>query len=245
MNPVHILNGDALKEQFPTDQISGELVVMKECLVDGNVAAESLDEFIDVRAETLEELYQFSKEEYYEKAAPELRRINSIGSGDVNLWFEDDLFCQVNLWFVCHLLHQKSSTLFLIRPEKHTQYGFGGLNQGELIQAFENKHRLNSVEVTLLSNLWSAYQHNDIQQLNQLSDKIAVALPFVPIAIQAHLDRHIADEKEGKPARVLRQIMEELGEEDFSAVFREFARREPIYGFGDLQVKRIYDILKQ
>jgi len=32
----HILNGDALKEQFP-DRIKGKIIIARECLVDGNV----------------------------------------------------------------------------------------------------------------------------------------------------------------------------------------------------------------
>ncbi len=32
----HILNGDSLKEQFP-ENIQGDIIVARECLVDGNV----------------------------------------------------------------------------------------------------------------------------------------------------------------------------------------------------------------
>jgi hypothetical protein len=40
----HILNGDALKGQFPSE-IPGQLIVARECLVDGDVSGESLSEF--------------------------------------------------------------------------------------------------------------------------------------------------------------------------------------------------------
>ena len=35
--------------------------------------------------------------------------------------------------------------------------------------------------------------------------------------------------------------MEEYGTEEFAVVFQEFCRRESRYGYGDLQVKRIFD----
>lgn len=43
--------------------------------------------------------------------------------------------------------------------------------------------------------------------------------------------------------QALQQIIDELGTEEFTLVFREFCKREGIYGFGDLQVKRLYDEL--
>ena len=53
----HILNGDALKEQFPTDKIDGHLIVCRECLIDGNIQGDSLMEFWDNRAEFIEKNY--------------------------------------------------------------------------------------------------------------------------------------------------------------------------------------------
>jgi len=39
--------------------------------------------------------------------------------------------------------------------------------------------------------------------------------------------------------------MKELETQDFGPVFREFTKRESIYGYGDLQVKRLFDELLQ
>jgi hypothetical protein len=38
--------------------------------------------------------------------------------------------------------------------------------------------------------------------------------------------------------------MEDLETDEFGPVFKEFNKRESIYGFGDLQVKRIFDEIK-
>ena len=45
----------------------------------------------------------------------------------------------------------------------------------------------------------------------------------------------------GRPIQSLITIMKELDTEEFGPVFREFNKRESIYGFGDLQVKRLFD----
>ena len=108
MRVFHILNGDALKSQLPADAILGEIIVARECLVDGDVAGNTLEELIQSRVRSMHEMYGTSENEYFQKTVPELRKIVDINEGEVNLWFEDDLFCQVNLWFVCELLKGKS-----------------------------------------------------------------------------------------------------------------------------------------
>lgn len=45
----------------------------------------------------------------------------------------------------------------------------------------------------------------------------------------------------GRPIQSLITIMKELDTEEFGPVLREFNKRESIYGFGDLQVKRLFD----
>ncbi len=65
--------------------------------------------------------------------------------------------------------------------------------------------------------------------------------PFILPAVQAHIDRLPKNGNPGRPVRTLIEIMHELQTEEFGPVFREFCRRESIYGFGDLQVKQLFD----
>ena len=109
MNIYHILNGDALKEQFPPT-LSGELIVARECLVDGNIQGESLEAFLTNRAKHIESYSQVPEGEYFKLTVPEINKIRNIAQGSkVYCWFEEDLFCQVNFWFVLHLLVEKLS----------------------------------------------------------------------------------------------------------------------------------------
>ncbi|MBL4704861.1 MAG: DUF1835 domain-containing protein, partial [Flavobacteriales bacterium] len=116
----HILNGDSLKDQFP-DNISGEIIVARECLVDGNVNGLDLAELFQTRARFISQNYDgYTAHDYYEKSVPEFQKMQDITSdADINLWFEDDLFCQVNFWFVIHLLSSsiQDNRIFLIRPK--------------------------------------------------------------------------------------------------------------------------------
>lgn len=101
----HILNGDTLKEQFPTS-ISDDLIVMRECLVDGDISGNTLDELFKSRAIFISEnVPNCSKQDYFDKTVSEISKLLAISPGtEINLWFEEDLFCQVNFWFSVHNL---------------------------------------------------------------------------------------------------------------------------------------------
>lgn len=234
---VHILNGDALKAQFP-EALSGDIIVLRECLVDGPVDAKNLDEFYRIRAEFLD----ISYEEYIDKVVSEFKKTEQIPNDvEVNLWFEDDLFCQVNFWFTVHLLQKfkKTNSVFLVRPEVHTRYGFAAYNKTGLKKLYKSRYFLE--EVDSFQKLWIAYQKDSVKKLVEVSKQLYPKYTFLQEAVKAHLDRRPTETSEGRPQRVLREIIDELHSTEFGQVFNEFCKREPIYGFGDLQVKRLFD----
>ncbi len=213
----------------------------RECLVDGDVAGNTLEEVVLSRVKSMYEMYGTSKEEYLQKVVPEFRKLANIDEGEVNLWFEDDLFCQVNFWFVCSLLVAKSISVYLIRPTGSLQYGFAGYKPEELPELFRNRVLLSEPQIKQFSQLWKAYQNNDPERLTELSKSLAQDFPFVAEAVQAQLSRFPYGN--GLPEHSLTEIMTELNSHDFGTVFKEFSKRHPIYGFGDLQVKRLFDQL--
>ena len=241
----HILNGDALKEQFPGG-IEGEKIIARECLVDGDVKGDDLTELYHSRAQFISNTYDgYSEEEYYEETVTEFKKIQGIRDGsEVNLWFEDDLFCQVNFWFVVHLLVESGTeaSLFLVRPEKHTQYGFAGLNESELNAIYRNRIALSQADK--IASLWKSYQNDNTEDLVKTAKELENLYPFILPAVKAHIERTPTGETPGRPTRSLASIMDELDTEEFGPVFKEFCKRESIYGFGDLQVKRLFDEIK-
>jgi len=242
----HILNGDALKEQFPKE-LEGEVIVMRECLVDGDVNGETLTKLFETRAWFISQNYSvYTRKDYFEETVPEINKIDDIqGSGEINLWFEDDLFCQVNFWFVCSLLKdkQQNNKVYLVRPEKHTQYGFGGLNSDDLVDIY--KKRALITEINEIAKLWSFYQNNDMKGLLDAGERLKDIYPFIFEAVIAHIDRIPTKNYLGRPTVSLIEIVEELETNEFGPVFQEFCKRESIYGFGDLQVKRLFDKVKR
>ena len=237
---VHLLNGDALKERFPKD-INGDIIVMRECLIEGDVSGETYKDFIAKRAKHIGKTYEFSEEEYFEKVASEFEKLRQLPENvDINLWFEDDLFCQTNLWFLIHLLSETHrDNLFLVRPKSHSPYSFAHLSNTELFEILDSRIQLKDIDD--LSKLWKHYSSSNHKELLRLGEQLRPTYAFIAEVIQAHLDRLETKDHIGRPKQTINDIILELNTTDFGTVFREFQERAPIYGFGDLQVKRLYD----
>jgi hypothetical protein len=91
---IHILNGDALVDRFAAANIQGTYIIVREALIDGPVYAKTLADFWELRAG------YFSADNnahYYEVIVSEFEKLKQVNKDDaIHLWFEDDLFCQVN-----------------------------------------------------------------------------------------------------------------------------------------------------
>ena len=185
------MNGDALQEMLP-EVLEGERIVMRECLVDGDVSGTTLRELYANRARFISTTYEgFTEPDYYVMTVPELEKIQRIRKGStVNLWFEDDLFCQVNLWFVCHLLQQSGQAveLYLVRPATDLQYGFGGLDAKGLLVAYQNRQAVNAEQLAALAELWHLYQMRDHLGIMEIADGVSAELPFLLPVARAYID---------------------------------------------------------
>ena len=240
---VHFLNGDALDAQFPNG-IRGEKLICRECLVEGPIEENKMADFFLQRAAYLDNHYgESSLEVYRTKVVSQFKKLQAAAAAGncINLWFEDDLFCQVNLWFTLSLLHQmdRKSEIYLVRPPIHTPYGFGGLNTEELTLCY--KGRMPITQLSLWKALWEAYRLAELEKLNERAKSLEKRYSFVSRAVAAHLVRSPTSTQEGRPKDRLKVIIKELGTTQFGPVFQQFCQTEAIYGFGDVYVKRLFD----
>ena len=110
------------------------------------------------------------------------------------------------------------------------------------MEVFDQASELKTLD--RLATLWRSYQTNDHTAMLDTASELA-HLPFILDAVRAHVGRVPQNGRPGRPAQVLEEIISELGSENFGPVFREFCLRVPIYGFGDVQVKRLFDRIVQ
>ena len=232
--------------RFPAE-LTGLFIIMRECFVDGETAADNLTDLFLARARFIEREYGYPKGAYFDKTVPELEKILNIPAGsEINLWFEDDLFCQVNFWFVCAQLARRTVArqVFLVRPDEAHPYSFGEMSRAALLEAYRNKKTVPPADLMAFGHLWKAYQHHATGVMRDLADSLKGEYPFVNEALNAHLQRFPENGEPGRPERVIMEIMREKNTEDFREIFQEFSRREGIYGFGDLQVSNLCEKIK-
>ncbi|REL27317.1 hypothetical protein DXX93_12580 [Thalassotalea euphylliae] len=249
---IHLLNGDVLLRRFPAE-ITGEQLVMRECLIDGPATKASGTALYAQRSDYLQK-YANGEDfpDYHEFVVPTFDKLMELsGEEAVFCWFEHDLFCQCNLWFCLFLLLQgKANPVYLVQPNQGNEYCYAAMSNAELVTSFERAVPLSRDDINSFAALWLAYAAKDHAQMTAIASRALSHFSFVAAAVNAELARVPDQQGLGEPERVLCQIMHELSSgskqqgPEFSAVFSEFSRQMERYSFGDLQVKAMFDELR-
>ncbi len=240
MMVLHVLPGDSLVEPFAQARIAGEVLVCRECLVDGDVQGASLDDVWAAREAYLSSDYPPKPDGFYrERVRAPLESLLAVpADSEVNLWFEHELFCQVNLWFCLHLLKDTQATVYRVTPlvaaDADRWNGFCDQEDPELERCLAGRQPFGGADMRLGADLWRAYQSGDRDVLATLGRQASPCFPYLDEVVQA------AVAKDTRPAATLQRLIAE-GNTAFPDAFRAFCRAEAVYGFGDLQVKRLFD----
>jgi hypothetical protein len=234
---LHVLPGDATVETFKASGIEGDIAVCRECFVVGDVSGASLSEFWENRARYL----ATDRPGYQENVVREFTKLNAPGlDSEINLWFEYELFCQANMWFCLSLLEESTADIFRVAPvtlaEADTWDGFGNLTPDDFKKCFDARVKFSRSDIELGARLWSAFRTEDYATLERLS---ATESPVFPKLREACL---AAIEKDSRPKQIVTEIIQN-GEADFSVIFKEFRARAGEYGYGDSQVREIWQKL--
>ena len=157
----HVLNGDALVERFLGTGLSGQMVVARECLIEGDLQGETPLEFYKTRARYIKATYCESEESYFTRVAGEYEKlITSPDNTEFNLWFGYDLFCQANLWFVLSILYdlQIQKQIFVIYPfhldEESIWQDYAGATSAVLKDCFNKRILFTKNDLELGKDLW-------------------------------------------------------------------------------------------
>lgn len=242
MKTYHILNGDVLFHLL--ENIKGEKIVFRECLIEGPIIGKDFNEILTNRIDYFNEIYDVSPEEYKEKSISELMVIKDLGKNtEVNLWFENDLFCQIHFWCSIHFLHPET-TCYLVKPIEDSWSGFGKHSYSDLELSLSKKKRIEQEDKNNLSRLWEAFKSSDWEAMRTAAKNLTELIPIIEKVIEAHIDRFPAEGNLGRPEKSLKRIIDKSNDNSFGTIFKAFSEEEGIYGFGDVQVKRLLDKMK-
>lgn len=245
---IHILNGMSSLPLFKAAGIQGEAVVWHECCCEGPVGKDFSQDFWDVRGGFVEGSYGAGKGEY----AAKMQDIRTAFTGDasyssVTLWFENDLFCLVNLLFTLGFLQDFAPNvpLYLICPDRFEGIGdFRGLGQlsPEQFASLESSAlELDESSLDWAAKVLLAYRNGKEQVLEELVGQPSGKLGLVAQGLRLHFQKLPSTENGLNKIEqdVLRAVAG--GAQSPKDIFRTWWQGDPGYGLGDLQV---FDYLK-
>lgn len=241
---LHILNGDSAAGILKQSGVNGEMLSWREALMAGPTPqSSSLEQWIEMRSKHLAEAYAAAFAECKKDLSALYAGLQTFSQHDeVVLWFEHDLFCQVNLihvldWFSKQPLGNTKLSLICIGdfPGKESFRGLGELTPPQLASLYGQRHEVSGAEKTLASEAWNAYCSPNPQALVQFLEKETSALPFLKAALFKHFAR-FPSTKNGL-GNIENKALEFIasGANVFQTLFAKFGNAEPIYGLGDAQ----------
>ena len=206
-------------------------------------------EFFELRKTFLKGFYdiEVDEEAFYE----ELSKLDKANAYDeIVLWFDYDLFCQINMIGVLNLLHQKEvkTTLSLVcsgrlKGEKNL-VALTELSQSQLVNHYNKRIRLTDNDKDLAIALWRTYcgkDHNIFKPYITQSSNFK----YMGSCLKAHLKR-FPDQNSGLSAieTNILKLIRDLAIKSNHHLLGYILNYQGYYGYGDVQFERIINHLK-
>lgn len=188
---LHILNGDAVLPQFRKAEIAGEPVIWREALCTGLVS-------FQVGTETwLQQRLQYLQSDLNHAAthpiASQLQKIVNSLDNEVVLWFDYDLFCQINqMAALAYLIQtQRKGRISLANTQRRNQPGkdLSHMHPEEWHAAFSQRYEVSASPVNFTLSFWKHYCSNDHRPLFQMIRRTPAVFPHLNHALLAHCGR--------------------------------------------------------
>ena len=243
-NTLHILNGDSTLYCLKQSGIHGDTAVWREVLSDGLVLDSfGTDEFWQNREAFMTSFTETSSSDYQEKVIDEFKKIQNFKAyKEVVLWFEYDLFCQVNLISLLHWFQQQDRAevkVSLICVGQVSGYeklmALGELPFEMYPELFEQRRILGRNDFNFASDAYQAFCSKDPRDLENFILLPSNEFPYLAKAFQTHLKRFpFSDSGLNKIEQEIIRLIES-GKNTEKALIGALLQWQEYYGFGDLQ----------
>jgi hypothetical protein len=254
-NFLHITNGDSTTQILRQLNYQGEIITWREMLCEGKTTTEVGSElFWKNRFDFFKTSYKVTKKKFIELTLKEYRNLCQQKKQDeIVLWFEYDLFCQINMLAVLSWLKRfrKGRKVSLVCSGvikgSDKMHGLGHLSSSPLNEHFSNRITLTQDDIEYADYIWQLYcsdsplRLENVHQFNPMS-------PFVYLtdALQAHLQRFPTIENGLNT--VENNILNTAATQqlqDKNTLVGTLLKNDNSYGFGDLQYFKKLEELKK
>jgi hypothetical protein len=204
------------------------------------------DDFWKLRYSYFESELGVPKLGYYDKTIKEIVQLEDLSSfTEVVLWFEFDLFCQVNLMALCSYLLEsfrkdityKLVCTGLVKGKERLQ-SLSDFNLNKFEGLYESSIKITKNNLEFSKECWNVYVENDFQKLQAFDfNKQRGKFQYFQKAIDQHLLRF--QDKNGLN-QIQHKILEIINSEPLTSTkivknLLIWQANETVYGFGDLQ----------
>ncbi|HWZ04055.1 MAG TPA: DUF1835 domain-containing protein [Mucilaginibacter sp.] len=247
MSILHILNGDSTAISFEETGLDGDILVWREVLSEGPVEEDVTSaSFWRNRSEWICKGVNETPENYQHNVLDQLAKLEEAYD-EINLWFEFDLHCQVNLIGVMTYLNQKtdlsSPAIYLICPAdfpgKENFMGMGELSADELEYLYDNiRVQLSEMDFLLAGEAWRVYVSQNVEKLIEFlkTTEFWGNMHLLKPALEAQLKRLLVNEKGLNYIEQKLLDIYNIGLRTKHEIYGIFWKTEKIYGMGDLQI---------
>jgi hypothetical protein len=196
---LHITNGESVVGTFRQVRFPGTYLSWNDVLHDGPVPhTATLGELSDVRAQALAGFGWGNQEEMRAGFAVRDRALQDFRKHqDVVLWFEHDLYDQLQLlqlldWFTQQDLDGINLELIQIDayPGVRPFYGLGQLSGPQLARLFPTRKRVTQEQLAISSEAWRVFRASDPSELLAFTQQKHPEMPFLAAALARFLQEY-------------------------------------------------------
>ncbi len=243
---LHILNGDATLHSFEQTGLDGDTLVWREVLSEGPLEEDITSSgFWNQRSTWITRAFEDTPAGYEHKVTHELAKLNEPYE-EINLWFEFDLHCQINLLGVLMLLKRQvdlsQPQLYLISPDDYPEVtdfrGMGQLNGSQLENLYDGRLGISAIDFYVADIAWRLLVKNDLQELSQWlsTNRYWGSLHWLRAALEAHIKRRKPNDAGLNSVEQALLDIYQSGIQEKHSLYEHFWRQYPIYGMGDKEL---------
>ncbi|MEL6536341.1 MAG: hypothetical protein AAFQ98_13075 [Bacteroidota bacterium] len=241
---THVFNGDSTAEAFAHSGLDGQEFVWREVMVQGPCQGiPGQESFFGPRRTFFQKELGMSVESYYSLAEAEwLRMAGASRRGEWVLWYEYDVFCQLNLVALLAGIHtwdNPPDRLSLICVGETPSKGWQTLAHfppDQYPNLLETRKDLTHEDLQYAAKVWESLTHPDPRELLPFVNNPHLTFPYLATGLEYFL-RQFPQASNGLNSLeniLLREIAESPKSQ--KALIRSvLTQRNHPYGFGDLQ----------
>jgi hypothetical protein len=222
-------------------------MVWRDVLVQGPLFYQVDSElFWDMRAQFMEMAFDVKLSEYKKKILFEFNKLRRFSGDEIVLWFEYDLFCQVNLVaLLSYILRNKKYVKVSLvcvgdYPGFDYRVGLGQIPTSDYVDLFEKRDHLEKKDMLLADKAWMLFCGMQLKDLKGLeSNKLKYLKDAIVSARQLFA-------KNGGHSALEKEIIDLSKQSDLTheQIIGQLLKNHSELGFGDLQYEYLLRVLE-